>query len=270
MVPRTPRHLRIRSMVLTLGGPLASALLGAIGALCLMLIPGPEWSAGIGRTVALATGFAFGDFLFNLMPFASGAQYSDGARLWQMYRQGPWSDFHCANHLMGLSLASPFRPRQWPRDMVLGAAEFAAKLPQPAGSFAWAYVHFLDCGDWVKALTWLEKAREATRPGTKLANALTIDRAFIEAFYHRDGSEAQRLFAQAPAQEDSTDYWRALASLRAVRGDLAGASQAWEKGWQIAQTRPATGIYDMDRDQLRMVGAWLEELRAPRPQPILA
>jgi len=158
-------------MILTLGGPLASALLGAIGAICLLLIPGPAWPAAIGRAVALATGFAWGDFLFNLMPIATEAQYSDGALLWQMSRRGPWCDFHCANHYMGLSRTTALRPRDWPKDMVVRAAEFAAQLPEPAGSFAMTYLHFLDGGDWQLALTWLDKARQAAGAGSKLARS---------------------------------------------------------------------------------------------------
>jgi hypothetical protein len=267
MVPTTPRNLRERVMILTLGGPLASALLGAIGTICLLLIPGPAWPAAIGRAVALATGFAWGDFLFNLMPIATEAQYSDGALLWQMSRRGPWCDFHCANHYMGLSRTTALRPRDWPKDMVVRASEFAAQLPEPAGSFAMTYLHFLDRGDWQLALTWLEKAREAARAGSKLALALTIDRAYLEAFHRRDGREAQRLFEQAPPREDSIDYWRARATVQATQGNLSGAAATWSKAWEMAQKRPATGINDMDREQLRLVRVWLEELRA---QPVSA
>jgi hypothetical protein len=266
MVPTTPRNIRVRSMVLTLGGPLASAILGALGAICLLLIPSPDWPAALGRVVALITGFAFGDLLFNLLPMASGADYSDGARLWQMYRRGLWCDFHCANHYMGLSQFTPLRPRDWPRDMVERAAEFAAQLPEPSGPFALAYLHFLDCGDWERALWWLDRALQAARPG-KLADALTVDRAFIEAFHRRDGRAALGLFEKAPPQEESTDYWRALTTVRAAHGDLTGAFATWNKAWEMAQKRPVTGVYEMDREQLRMVGAWLEQLRA---QPISA
>jgi len=28
----------------------------------------------------------------------------------------------------------------------------------------------------------------------------------------------------------------------------------------MAKKRPATGVYEMDREQLRMVGVWLEQL----------
>jgi hypothetical protein len=267
MAPTTPRNIRSRVMVLTLGGPLASALLGAIGAICLILIPGPAWPAALGRVAALVTGFAVGDFFFNLLPMASEAQYSDGARLWQMYRRGPWCDFHCANHYMGLSQTTPLRPRDWPSDLVERAAEFAGQLPEPAGSFAMAYAHFLDRGDWERALPWLDRAQLAARPGSKLAHALTVDRAFLEAFHRHNAREAQQLFDQAPARDDSTDYWRSAATVRAAQGDLAGASDAWNKAWELAEKRPATGVYEMDREQLRMVGAWLEQLRT---QPISA
>jgi hypothetical protein len=267
MVPTSPLNIRARAMILTLGGPLASAALGLIGVLCLMIVPAPAWPAALGRTVALATGFAIGDFIFNLMPLASEAQYSDGARLWQMWRRGPWCDFHCANHYMGLSRTTALRPRDWPTDMVERAAEFAAQLPEPAGSFAMAYVHFQDCGDWKRALPWLEKAHLTARPGSKLAHALSVDRAYFEAFFRRDGREAQRWFDQAPQRDDSPDYWRAAATVRAAQGDLAGASKAWDKAWSIARDLPEAGLYDMDREQLQTVHSWLEELRA---QPLSA
>ncbi len=267
MAPRSAKNIRGRAMVFTLGGPFGSALLGAIGTICLLLIPGPAWPAALGRTVALATGLAFGDVLFNLLPMASEAQYSDGARLWQMYRRGPWCDFHCANHYMGLSQVAPVRPREWPRDLIERAAEFAAQLPEPAGGFALAYTHYLDSGDWQRALSWLDKAHLLARSGSKLAHALALDRAFIEAFYKRDGREAQRWFEQAPEQLESTDYWRSAATVRAAQGDVAGASEAWKKACELAQERPSTGIYEMHREQLWHISAWLEQLRT---QPMSA
>ena len=271
MVPTTAKNIRARAMVLMLGGPLASALLGAIGTICLLVIPGPTWPAALGRTVGLATGLAFGDFLFNLLPLASEAQYSDGARLWQMYRRGPWCDFHCANYYMGLSQTTPLRPRDWPTPMVERAAEFAAQLPQPAGSFAMAYAHFLDRGDWQRAVSWLERAHLASEHGSKFSHALAVDRAFIEAFHRRDGLEAKRWFEQASMLDDSTDYWRSAASVRAIQGDLTGASEAWTKASKMVQERPATGVYDMDRDQIKAIGSWLEQLRSqPMSQPVSA
>jgi hypothetical protein len=198
---------------------------------------------------------------------ASGSQYSDGAFLWQMIRRGPWCDFHCANHYMALSRTTPLRPKDWPTATVERAAELATQLPDSAGSFVMTYLHFLDRGDWQSALVWLDKARHRVQPASKLAHALTVDRAYLEAFYRRDGHEAQRLFEQAPAREDSTGYWRALITLQAAQGDLIRASATWNKAWDMAQERTASGISDMDREQLRLIGARLEELRA---QPLSA
>ena len=164
MVPTTPKNIRGRAMVLTLGGPLASALLGLIGTVCLLLIPGPAWPAALGRTVALATGLAFGDFLFNLLPLASEAQYSDGARLWQMYRRGPVVRLPLRQLLHGALPDHASASARLAHAMVERAAEFAAQLPEPAGSFAMAYAHFLDRGDWQRALDWLDKARPAGAP----------------------------------------------------------------------------------------------------------
>jgi hypothetical protein len=267
MLPKTPRSIRERAMIFVSGGPLASALLGAIGAASLLLIPGPAWPAVLGHMVALATGFAVGDVLFNLLPMATQARYSDGARLWQLYSRGPWCDYLCAHYYMGLSHSSPLRPRDWPRDMVVRCAEFAAQLPSPASSFTKAYVHFLDSGDCDRALSWLVRACEASPAGSKLADALAVDRAFLEAFHRRDANEAQRLFAQASRREESTDYWRALAAVQVAQGNLSSASVTWHKAWELAQKRPATGIYEMDREQLRIVKAWIESRSA---EPVVA
>jgi hypothetical protein len=267
MVPTKPRNIRARVIVHTLGGPLASATLAAIGAIALLLIPGPAWPAAVGRTVALATGFALGDFLFNLLPMANESQYSDGAFLWQMLRRGPMCDFHCANHYMALSRTTSLRPRDWPTATVERAAQLSSHLSDSAGSFAFSYLHFLDRGDWQHALNYLDQARNRSQAASKLAHALTIDRAYLEAFHRREPREAQRLFEQAPPREDSPSYWRALITLQAAHGDLIRASATWNKAWDMALKRPDSGISDMDQEQLRLVGAWLEELRA---QPLSA
>ena len=93
--------------------------------------------------MALTTGFAFGDLIFNLLPMASEAEYSDGARLWQMVSARSLVRFPLRESLHG-SLAAPrrLRPRDWPTAMVERAAEFAGQLPEPAGSFAMAYTAF--------------------------------------------------------------------------------------------------------------------------------
>ena len=64
-------------------------------------------------------------------------------------------------------------------------------------------------------------------------DALAVDRAYVEAFHRRDGREAKRWFDQVSMRDDSTDYWRSAASVRASQGDLAGASDAWNKAWQM-------------------------------------
>ena len=150
--------------------------------------------------------------------------------------------------LHGLIAHHALRPRDWPTATVERAGELASKLPDSAGSFAMAYLHFLDRGDWQRALLWLDKARHRAQPAGNLAYALAVDRAYLEAFHRRDGREAQRLFEQAPAREDSSGYLHALITLQAAHGDLAGASAAWNKAWDIVQQRPATGLADIDRD----------------------
>ena len=185
-----------------------------------------------------------------------------------MFRRGPWCDFHCANHYMGLSRTTALRPRDWPKDMVVRAAEFAARLPEPAGSFAMTYLHFLDGGDWQRALTWLDKAHQAARAGSKLA--LRTD--------HRSGlprSLPSPRWTGSPAPGSSK---RRRARIRSIIGAPAPPCRLPRATCQARQPPGAkpgrwpknvqsTGINDMDREQLRLVRVWLEELRA---QPVSA
>ena len=258
-------------MILTLGGPLASATLGAIGnRSALLLVPGPAWPAALGRVVALGTGFAFGDFLFNLLPMASEAAiFRWRAAVANDTGAAPGAIFIAPIIIWGF-VAQPRRfaraigPRRWWNAPVSSPRSY----PTPPDHIAMAYAHFLDRGDWQRALTWLEKAHQAARPGSKLAQALTDDsRVHCEAFYRRDSREAQRWFAQAPQRDDSADYWRSTATVRAAQGECGGRIRGLGQGLgNRPRSCPATGVYDMDREQLRT--GWRVVGRAAGPADV--
>jgi hypothetical protein len=264
MVPENADDLRGQAMIMTLGGPLGSAALGAAGLGLLFGIPGPAWPVALGEFVVLVTSMGFGDFVLNLFPVASGVSYSDGARFWQLYRRGPWADYLCAIYYMGLSRTTAMRPGEWPSEMVEHAAAFAcaAPLPNVASILGMAYVHFEDRGDVERAGSYMERACASAQPGTEAARNLAVDRAYFEALHRRNGSEGTRWLEQAPAQADSCDYWRSKAAVLCANGDLDAAEEAWRKGWELASKLPEAGVYETDRRQYRMIAERLREAAA--------
>lgn len=265
MVPENADDIRSQAMRMTVGGPLGSAFLGALGLGLLFAIPGPAWSVAMGEFVVLVTSMGLGDFVLNLVPVSSGVSYSDGARFWQLYRKGPWADYLCSVYYMGLSRTTALRPGDWPTEMVERAAAFAAMLPNAASMLGMAYAHFEDRGDVERAASYLERASANAPQGSETARNLAVDRAYFEAFYRGNAAEAARWLDQVPVQPGSADFWRSKAVVSAANGDVPAAQEAWRKGWELASKLPDVGVYEMDRRQYRMIAERIREVSGQDP-----
>lgn len=255
LVHRSADRLRERAMIMIAGGPVGSALLGAAGATAILTTPAVPHA--IGMPVVMLTMFGISDFVFNLMPMGSGVHYSDGARLWQLWRRGPWADYLCSIYFMSLSRTTPMRPREWPRDMVERMAVFSEQLPEPSGPLGNVYAHYEDSGDHERAGQYLEQACARARKGTQLASDLARERAWLEAFHRRNGAEGARWLAQARSDTTVADHWRAHTAVYLASGDLKKAEEAWRKGAEIVAKYPEAGVYEVSRRQFRELGAAL-------------
>ena len=126
MIPEHADNIRTRAMIMLFGGPLGSLVLGLTGVGLLLTVPAPVWPPAIGLFIVLATSMGIGDFLFNLVPLGTGTNYSDGAKILQLYRNGSWADYYCSVYYMSLSRTTALRPRDWPTEAVERAAAFGA------------------------------------------------------------------------------------------------------------------------------------------------
>lgn len=248
MAPDSPDRLRERAMELTAGGPAGSLICGLAACALLLAVAGPSCPPLAGRFLLLLTVIAVGDCLFNLYPASSGVGYSDGARLWQLAKRGPWAEYMCASYYMTMSMAGPIRPRDWPSQLVTRAADFGRDLPAALGTFALAYTHFEDLGDSQRAAEYLALAESRTEKGTKAERDFAMERAYFNA-RHLDDPAAGLGWLQSAREDDTADYWRTRAAVHAVGGDLDAARYALGRGWAILSAMPATGIYDMGRRQ---------------------
>jgi hypothetical protein len=261
MVPRYDGRLRERGMMMIAGGPLASAALALTGGAVLLTLPNLPY--GIGGGLLLLSIFAAFDFLFNLLPMASGVNYSDGARLWQLWRGGPWAEYLCSIHYIGLSRTTPMRPGEWPREMVERMAAFAEQLPDPAGVLVCVSQHYEDAGDLERAAHFLAQACERMRPKTELASDIARERAYFAAFYRSDASEGARWLAEAPPDLSLAAHWRARTAVLLASKELQAAEEAWRKGGEIVAKLRQTGLYDPERRHFRELGLALSRI----PQP---
>ncbi len=248
MAPASVERLRERAVRLTAGGPIASLLCGVAAFGALLAVAGPSCPPLAGRFLVLLAVIATGDGLLNLYPAAGGVGYSDGARLWQLARRGPWSEYLCANYYMMSSAAGPLRPRDWPTDLVVSAAEFGRSLPSGIGAAALAYTHFEDLGDAQRAGEYLALAESRVDRGGKAERDFAMERAYFDARFLADPAAGLRWMASA-RDEPTADSWRTRAAVYAAAGQFSAAHEALECGLGLVASLPDAGIYAMVRRQ---------------------
>ena len=241
MVPTTPRNIRGRVMILTLGGPLASAMLGRDRSDLPLIDSGARMAGGAGPDRRARHRLCL--WRLPLQSAAHGERSSIFRRrafLWQMYRRGPWCDFHCANHYMGLCRA----PRRCvraigPRPWWNVPAEFAAQ----ASRIRRIVRHGLPAlpGPWrLGARPRLARQGAPAGPSrqqTCAAPSPSIVRIWKLSIAATAGKHSA-LFDQAPGGKIRPITGASAATVRATQGDLAGASEAWNKAWEMAAEAP--------------------------------
>ncbi|MDX1981226.1 MAG: M50 family metallopeptidase [Bryobacteraceae bacterium] len=256
MVPRSAGRIRDRAMFMIAGGPLASLLLGTVAGLMLALSPDAWWIEQW-ELLAITSVISTTAFITNLIPIAAGVAYSDGARLWQLYRGGPWANYLCATYYVGLSRCSQVLPREWPTGMIEGAADFSKALPEAPSILALAYVHFKDKGEIERADEYLRESMAACeKAGGDMKRYYAPEFAFHEAFHCRNPEQGRKWLAEAKA-DNSVDYLRALSAVLIAEGNVDFAREAWKKGSAMAANLPNAGAYEMDRHDFARLGARL-------------
>jgi hypothetical protein len=254
MIPRSPGRIRDRAMFMIAGGPLASLLAGAVAGILLAYSPQAAWT-GYWEFLSITAVISGTAFVTNLIPIASGVAYSDGARLWQLYRGGPWANYLCTTYYVGLSRCSQVQPRDWPTPMIESAAEFSRSLPEAPSILALAYVHFKDKGDIENADRYLRESMAACeKADDQMKRYYAPEFAFHEAFHCRDPRQGRKWLAVANA-DHSVDYLRALAAVLIAEGSIDFAREVWQKGAAMAARLPDAGAYEMDRHDFARLGA---------------
>ena len=190
-------------------------------------------------------------FATNLVPMRPEALYSDGARIYQLLRGGPWADYYRVLNLVASSSVTPLRPRDFDIESIQRASLSFTQGRQALLLRLFASYYFLDCGKIPQANEEIAEAeRIYLESATDIPAELHTDFVFSKAILSRDAAGARQWWDRMEAKKPThfgVDYWLAKSALSWIEGRRDEARAAWEKGNHLVQQLPAAGIYEFDR-----------------------
>lgn len=261
MVATDQKRLRSNLAVFVLGGPVASLAVGSACLIALLAAPGHGWQT-YWMFWAMMANFSLTGFLANMIPQKAGGTYSDGAQLYQIAGDGPLARAHLALAMVGASLVTPLRPRDYDQAALGAAAESISEGERGLLLRLFSCQHYLDRGWIPEALACVAEAEPLYEHSTFYNPAeICAEFLFISAFYKRDLSSAglwnERL-ESIPKLEKDAGYWRGRAALLLLNGDREAARDAWSKGFVLARDLPPCGAYDYMRSSFERLREALE------------
>ena len=233
-----------------LGGPLGSLLSGMAAALAIFTAKGSPWEAWWNPLVLIAA-IGLGGFLVNLLPLRPDGLYSDGARLYQIFRRGVWVDVETAFAMVSSTTVTLVRPRDLDVEPLRRAADFLQHGKRGLRAQLFVCIHHLDAGQIAQANDALARA-EAIYPevATSLEPDLLSEVAFLSGMCTH-AAHSKGVVAAVRGLQIHETRLRLLPGPN--RASLAGgqkhaAHRCWEQGNAMAQRLPACGAYDFHRD----------------------
>lgn len=259
LVPVILNNQRWRDARVTAAGPLASLLLGIVTLWATLAAKGRFWEQAW-ELLALVATFSLLAFVMNLIPLRPEAHYSDGARIYQLLRGGAWADVYRASSVVGCSLVSSLRPKDYDIEAIQRAARFITQGRQGLLLRLYAYLYFFDSGRIPEALQALDQAETVfAQSASDIPADLHTDFIFGSAFLKRDAPAARVWWKRMEAKKAphlSADYWKARSALLWIENQAEQAQAAWDKGNELVQKLPQAGAYEFERycfAQLRQV-----------------
>lgn len=239
-----------REVCMLAAGPVASLCLGLV-ALWATLAAGQKPWAPAWELLGFVAIISLVSFAFNLVPLRPEADYSDGARIYQLLTHSPWNDVHRAFLAVGSSLVTPLRPRDFDAPTLQRAAEFLSGGRKAFLLWMFSFTHFLDCGQIPEALQALAEAEKVfEQSASDVPGELLAYFVYASAFLKPDAARARHWWDVMEAKNprrDSTDFCLARTSILWVENQPEEALKAWQEGNDRAQKFPKAGAYDFDR-----------------------
>ena len=250
VVPATADFPRWRDLCMLAAGPFVNLVTG-IFALWIAFTAQSNSYIQAGGSLALFGAWSLIIGSANLLPFRTRDQYSDGAQISQLLSNGPWGDWHRVLAVIGSSLVTPLRPRNYDIDAIQRAARGIAQGKQGLLLRLWAYSYFLDLERIPEAGEMLRQAESIYhQSASDIPAELHSEFVFGNAYVLRDADAAREWWTRMEAKKPTrlnVDYWRAASALHWIEGDLQQANEEWEKSNALAEQLPKAGAYEFDR-----------------------
>jgi Peptidase family M50 len=265
VVPATADFPRWSYLCMIAAGPCATLLTGIFALWIAFAAKGDSLLQAKGP-LALFGAWSLVVCAFNLLPFRTHGNYSDGAQIYQLLSHGPWGDFHRVVAAVGSTLVTPLRPRNYDIQAILWAAHTITQGAQGLLLRVYAYAYFLDHGRILEAGEALREAESIYhQSASDIPAEIHMEFVFGSAYLRRDAAAAREWWTRMEAKKPTrfnADYWRADSALHWIEGDLKEANEAWEKSNALAQQLPKAGAYEFDRYCCSLLRKALDEASA--------
>ncbi|HEV2462731.1 MAG TPA: M50 family metallopeptidase [Acidobacteriaceae bacterium] len=268
LVPTDPHEPSWRRMVMIAGGPMGSLFAGMTAAVCALTSLGYPWEQTWPFTTGVAT-FSLLAAMLNLIPFQTGDSYSDGALLYQLMSDGMWADYHHAISVVGSSLVTPLRPRDYDIAAIDRCALSITRGTRAMLLHLHASSYYLDHGQVSQAAHAFAQAETICHESVpNLSVDLHAPFVFRKAYLQRDAAGARQWWERMEAKKPTrfkVDYWLAAAALHWIEGRLDEARSAWNKANAFSRQLPSAGAYEFDRYRCELLKKAIYELPADDP-----
>jgi hypothetical protein len=262
LVPTDPQQSVASQICMIAAGPVVSLWTGLLALYLALMAKGQPYEQYWIYFAYFATIGLLG-FATNLMPMRSEAHYSDGAQIYQLLKGGPLADLYRILNLVGSTIVTPLRPRDYDIDAIQRAELSFTQGMQALLLRLFASSYFLDHG-------MMRQASEAVAEAERIVQESALDLpaelcgalVYRTAFLRRDAAAARQWWERMEAKKPThfgADYWLAQSALFWIEGRQIEARDAWEKANPLVQSLPAAGDYEFDRYRCALLHDCIEK-----------
>ena len=242
-------------------GPIVNLLTGLIALYAALTAQGQSYERYWGFFAYFAT-ISLLIFASNLIPMRPETLYSDGARIYQHLKGGPWADLQRAISVAASTTVTNLRPRDYDIDAIQRAELHFTQGHQALLLRLLASSYYLDTGNNSQAAQAVEEAeRIVLDSNLEIPAELCMALVFRTAFLRRDAEGARQWWERMEAKKPThfgPDYWLAQCALFCVEGRRDEARESWQKGNLLVQKLPSAGDYEFDRYRCSLLHDCLE------------
>jgi len=268
-VPSNPEQPLWHRICVGAGGPLASLYGGLIAVWFALMAKGRPYEQSWNLLALFAT-FSLLGFAVNVIPFRFSARneaaYSDGAKIYQFLRGGPWADLHRVFSIAGSSAVTPLRPRDFDIQAIQRTARAFTSGRQGLLLRLIASNYFLDRGMIPEACEALDEAEAIyMESASGISAELHTTFVFDSALLRRDPANARKWWERMKSKKPThfgVDYLLAQSSLLWIENHPKEAREVWNKGNTLAQQLPSAGAYEFDKYRYSLLRQVLDETPA--------